>query len=245
MSKGMLAAAVFGLAAATLSGFPGEARAQHWFYGNYGAYDGAVYYPQPRRQRPSYYPAYPRPWFWRGHPREVVEYEVAPGEWIRVYPDGRQVPLTKKRRKLADPNRAAKTRQAARPAVKDAVPLPKAKPANSAAQTAMTATTTTTTGSELESAAVALELPELPEAEAAPPTRQIDPLETGSLESQGSLRAVSCEEAERIVSEFGFSGAKATGCAGRTYEVEAMRDGQPYTIKLSAADGELTEVKKR
>lgn len=56
--------------------------------------------------------------------------------------------------------------------------------------------------------------------------------------------AMSCDKAGEIVSGYGFSGVKATSCKGSVYSFAAARDGKPYTVKLSAASGELTEVKK-
>jgi hypothetical protein len=55
---------------------------------------------------------------------------------------------------------------------------------------------------------------------------------------------ISCDKAGDIVAGYGFSGVKATSCQGSTYSFAAAREGKPYTIKLSAASGELTEVKK-
>lgn len=247
MSRNVIAAGLLGVAAAALS-LPGAAEAQqHWFYGNYGHYDGEAYYPQPRYRaaQPYYYPAYPRPWFWRGNPRnEIVEYQVAPGQWIRVYPDGRQEAIARPRRKNADPNRAARTRQAQpqaqRQAVRDPVPLPKAKPATQVAAVEglsdLDPVEVVETSREFEATTASLDIPGL---DPAPRTRSVDPIETGT------ITAVTCADAERIVSDFGFSDARATGCTGNTYEIEATRDGKPFAIKVSAADGELTEVKRR
>jgi hypothetical protein len=56
---------------------------------------------------------------------------------------------------------------------------------------------------------------------------------------------ISCEAAADIVESFGFSDVQSTSCSGDTYGFDGTRDGKPYSIKLSAADGELTEVRKR
>ncbi len=242
MIKHALLAGFLG-AGAVLTSLPSGALAQqHWFFGNYGQYDEEVYYPQPQRYQPYYYPAYPRPWFWRGHPRdEIVEYKVGPRQWVRVYPDGRQEMISRPRRKFADPNRPARVREAQKPAVKDAVPLPKSKPSTALAAKAPDdeLPDSTATSEDLPATATAALEPPAAKAEPEVRTREVDPVQTGS------LKAVSCEEAQGIVSDFGFSDVKATSCSGSTYEIEAVRDGKPFTIKLSAADGELTEVKKR
>ena len=39
--------------------------------------------------------------------------------------------------------------------------------------------------------------------------------------------------------------SQATSCSGETYGFDASRDGSSYSIRVSAADGELTEVRRR
>ncbi len=56
--------------------------------------------------------------------------------------------------------------------------------------------------------------------------------------------SMSCDKAEKIVSGYGFSSIKPTTCQGQIYAFNATRGGKSYLIKLSAASGELTEVKK-
>ncbi|MGE0210062.1 MAG: hypothetical protein AB7S41_00020 [Parvibaculaceae bacterium] len=252
MSKS-LAAGLVGLTALLAMSLPGgEARAQqHWFYGNYGYYDGQEYYevPEPRYMAPRrerrYVPPYPRPWFWRSAPRdEVIEYEAAPNQWVRVYPDGSQETIERpRRRQQAEPYvvpQRQKQKEARRSPAKQAVPLPKAKP--------------TITARNLENSETALLAPDLPAIEEevpaeapakAPATGETAKKAPADKIETGSLKAVSCEEAQRIVADFGFSDVKPRTCAGKVYDMEATRDGQPYEIKLSSADGELTEVKKR
>lgn len=55
---------------------------------------------------------------------------------------------------------------------------------------------------------------------------------------------LSCDKATAIVSGYGFAAVKAEDCDGKVYAFNATRDGKAYAIKLSAASGELTEVKK-
>lgn len=59
-----------------------------------------------------------------------------------------------------------------------------------------------------------------------------------------STAALSCDKATAIVSGYGFATVKAEDCEGQVYAFNATRDGKAYAIKLSAASGELTEVKK-
>jgi hypothetical protein len=56
---------------------------------------------------------------------------------------------------------------------------------------------------------------------------------------------VTCERAQEIVAEYGFTEIQPETCEGRTYGFTATRDGKPFSIKIVAADGELAEVKKR
>ena len=56
---------------------------------------------------------------------------------------------------------------------------------------------------------------------------------------------VSCEKARKIVSDYGFTQVEPKSCEGKVYAFNARRDGKPFSIKMSAASGELTEVKKQ
>jgi hypothetical protein len=57
--------------------------------------------------------------------------------------------------------------------------------------------------------------------------------------------AITCAKAGEIVSGYGFKSVEQVSCKGQVYAFNATRDGKPFTVKLSAASGELTEVKKR
>jgi hypothetical protein len=57
--------------------------------------------------------------------------------------------------------------------------------------------------------------------------------------------AITCAKAGQIVSGYGFKSVEQVSCKGQVYAFNATRDGKPFSIKLSAASGELTEVKKR
>jgi hypothetical protein len=57
--------------------------------------------------------------------------------------------------------------------------------------------------------------------------------------------AITCAKAGEIVSGYGFKSVEQVSCSGQVYAFNATRDGKPFSIKLSAASGELTEVKKR
>lgn len=56
--------------------------------------------------------------------------------------------------------------------------------------------------------------------------------------------AVSCEDAATIVADYGFSDIRPTGCSGELYRFSATRDGSAYSIGVTAAAGEITEVSR-
>lgn len=56
--------------------------------------------------------------------------------------------------------------------------------------------------------------------------------------------ALSCDKAGQIISGYGFTGVTPTSCKGQVFAFNATRSGKAYVVKLSAASGELTEVKK-
>ena len=78
--------------------------------------------------------------------------------------------------------------------------------------------------------------PEIPEQTAARSPDQMD---------EGSGGGLSCEAAADIVANFGFSDVQSTSCSGDVYGFDASRDGSSFSIRVSAADGELTEVRRR
>jgi len=78
------------------------------------------------------------------------------------------------------------------------------------------------------------------EPSAIPPARS-----AAQVPAEGSGGGISCEAAIDIIESFGFSDVQSTSCSGDVYGFDASRDGNEYSIKLSAADGELTEVRKR
>lgn len=74
----------------------------------------------------------------------------------------------------------------------------------------------------------------VPQAEAVP--------QEAADEGQG---LVTCEAAEQIVADFGFSDIGSPDCSGDLYRFSAMRDGTAYEIGISAATGEIAEVSRQ
>jgi hypothetical protein len=58
------------------------------------------------------------------------------------------------------------------------------------------------------------------------------------------VNAVDCHKAQLIVADYGFKDIKAESCSGGTLGFTATRDGKPFSIRISAADGEFAEVKR-
>ncbi len=56
---------------------------------------------------------------------------------------------------------------------------------------------------------------------------------------------VTCEDAEQIVADFGFSDIGTQECSGDLYRFSAMRDGTAYAVGISAATGEIAEVSRQ
>jgi hypothetical protein len=59
-----------------------------------------------------------------------------------------------------------------------------------------------------------------------------------------SSSTVSCTKASEIVAGFGFARVVPKSCVGNVYAFKAVRGGKAYEIGVSAANGELTAVKK-
>jgi hypothetical protein len=56
--------------------------------------------------------------------------------------------------------------------------------------------------------------------------------------------AIACSKGAEIVSGYGFTSVKPKVCNGTTYSFDASRAANAYVIKVSAATGEITDVRK-
>jgi hypothetical protein len=70
------------------------------------------------------------------------------------------------------------------------------------------------------------------------------PPAAGAATTKISSRGMSCDKAGQIITGYGFTSVKPQSCTGKVYAFNATRSGKNYLVKLSAANGELTEVKK-
>ena len=72
-------------------------------------------------------------------------------------------------------------------------------------------------------------------------------LETASLTpaKPQSAKTIGCTAGAAIVTGYGFANVTPKTCTGSIYAYNAQRDGKPYVIKVTAAQGEITEVSKQ
>lgn len=59
-----------------------------------------------------------------------------------------------------------------------------------------------------------------------------------------SSGGMSCAKATQIVSGYGFDSVSPQACSGKVYAFNALRGGKSFLVRVDAASGELTEVKK-
>jgi hypothetical protein len=59
-----------------------------------------------------------------------------------------------------------------------------------------------------------------------------------------SSKTIGCTAGAAVVTGYGFAGVKPKTCTGATYAYTAARSGKTYEIKLTAASGEIIDVRK-
>ena len=77
-----------------------------------------------------------------------------------------------------------------------------------------------------------------------PPHKVSQGVETITDEAKAKSAAVSCAKGASIVTSYGFNAVISKSCTGSTYIYGATRSGKNFEIQVSAANGELTAVKK-
>lgn len=77
-------------------------------------------------------------------------------------------------------------------------------------------------------------------------TSTTGPVKTASLSKPAPVagKSIGCTAGAAIITGYGFGQVKPKACTGETYAYDAARDGKGYLIKLSAASGEILDVKK-
>ncbi len=240
-----LAAPIAALIAAAVV-LPAPAHAEHE-----DRYFGFGYRPYVAPQYPPI--VYPPPPRVRETAPGVYEYEVAPGRWVRMRSGSGYEP----------PRRSVRTpppSQVARPEPSPP-PVPQSKPdlEDEPSVAVRDAPTTITLEPVREEPLREEPLREEPireepvQEQAAPQTPQQAapqaPEQTAARSPEqvetSSSGGLSCDAAADIVETFGFSDVQSTSCSGDVYGFDASRDGSSFSIRVSAANGELTEVRRR
>jgi hypothetical protein len=81
-------------------------------------------------------------------------------------------------------------------------------------------------------------------AKPAPQKLQTASLTKTSAEPTPKTKTIGCTSGAAIVTGYGFAGVTPKACTGATYAYNAQRGGNAYVIQLTAATGEITDVKK-
>jgi hypothetical protein len=113
---------------------------------------------------------------------------------------------------------------------KPAVILPKLKP-----QTVQVATVSPAKPVAAPSAKLVLDQPVVAQKVALP---------VAASTPSASSNMIGCSKGVEIITGYGFSAVKPKSCAGSVYAFDAARANANYVITLSAATGEITDVKK-
>jgi hypothetical protein len=152
-------------------------------------------------------------------------YEMTPEEYDQLFgqDDGFDESFYDPQNDLQDQKAKTKKKTTTKTSKKSVVPKPVAKPV--------------LPGKEVETASVSA--PAVKEQDAS-----TDSGKSLSSTTASSSKGISCDKAGQIISGYGFTGVKPATCAGQVYAFNATRDGKNFAIKLNAANGELTEVKK-
>jgi hypothetical protein len=240
--------------AVVVGSFAGDAEARRRFYGAYG-YEG--YYPDP-----DYIPPPPRH---RRSPYYDPFYDDGfDGAYYDPYYDPPIHKIKPRKKKPAKEHPAVAKKTMNQPvATQEPAPLVVAPkkilppPQNTLPPaTAAAPEPATKLNSPLKSATAKLDGPsklesptKLNAAKVDTPSKLETPPKANSAaktpsQAAKSKYAVSCDKAGSILAGYGFSAVTAANCSGQVYAFDATRDGKSYAIKLNAANGELTEVRK-
>ena len=194
---------------------PAQVQAEHE-----NRYFGFGYYPPGYTPPPVVYPPPPRI---REVAPGVYEYEVAPGRWVRARPGYANPPRQERRARTPRQQQPEQARRDPGPP-----PVPQRKP------------------EDTDEPEVTVERAPATTPPAQAPVESAAPVQSAAQEAPAPTSGgLSCEAAADIVERFGFSDVQSTSCSGDTYGFDGTRDGNAYSIRLSAANGELTEVRKR
>jgi hypothetical protein len=95
-------------------------------------------------------------------------------------------------------------------------------------------------------AATAYAVPE--DVEPAPKAKKkpaAKPTTTAQPKATSAAASVSCDKARSILAGYGFGDVETKSCSGKVYSFAAKRGGKTFSVRVSALNGELTEVKRQ
>ncbi|HUR43795.1 MAG TPA: hypothetical protein VMZ01_06830 [Aestuariivirga sp.] len=237
--RALLAATALSLAIAS---FGGDADARKR-YRNYGAYGYQGYYPEP-----LFFPSRPR---YHRYYDSYDAYDDFDDDYYDPYYDPPIRKVKPKKKASKSHNKVSKKPVKSRPlATKKSTPLPAKEFTPLATKEPTPLVTKEPTPLAVAPTTI------LPSAsKTVPPTSKTVPSasKTVSLDTAAKpspepavkpKNTAACDKAAGILSGYGFTAIKASDCTGQVYAFDASRDGKTYAVKLNAASGELTEVRK-
>jgi hypothetical protein len=86
------------------------------------------------------------------------------------------------------------------------------------------------------------------EVEPAPKAKKkpsAKPTTTAKPKATSTAASVSCDKAKSILAGYGFGDVETKSCSGEVYSFAAKRGGKTFSVRVSALNGELTEVKRQ
>lgn len=87
--------------------------------------------------------------------------------------------------------------------------------------------------------------PVVPQAKIEPKTvAPVAPVATAKAQPAPAGKTVGCSAGAAVVTGYGFGDVKPKSCTGDTYSYTASRGGKAFIITLTAASGEVVDVKK-
>lgn len=79
----------------------------------------------------------------------------------------------------------------------------------------------------------------------APKTKKKPSAKATTAAKPATAASVSCDKAKSIIAGYGFGNVETKSCTGKVYSFAATRGGKSFSVKVSALNGELTEVKRQ
>lgn len=86
--------------------------------------------------------------------------------------------------------------------------------------------------------------PKLQTASLTPLKPEAKPKAVAKAELKSDGKTIGCTAGAAVIVGYGFGDVKPKACTGNAYAYSATRAGKAYEIKLTAASGEITDVKK-